>query len=67
MLQSPAISDRPGVKFQLGPGSNFLAGAGGDDSGRGRGRGFLVNIWSPVLLAGVLTVDIFQISIHNET
>ena len=30
-------SDRPGVRFQPGPGSNFLAGAGGTDSGRGRG------------------------------
>ena len=38
-------SDRPGVKFQPGPGSNFLAG--GIDSGRG--RGFLVKIWSSVL------------------
>ena len=34
------ISDRPGVRFQPGPGSNFLARAGGTDSGRGRGRDF---------------------------
>ena len=32
------VSDRPGVEFQPGPGSNFLAGAGagGTDCGRGR-------------------------------
>ena len=77
-----ACSDRPGVKFQPGPGSNFLAGVRGTDSSRGRDRGrvFLVKIWSPVRLAEViklfendeknvilLVVEIFQISIHNDT
>ena len=45
-------SDRQGVKFLPGPGSNFLAGAGGTDSDRG--RGFLVKIWSSVRLAEVM-------------
>ena len=45
-------SDRPGVRFQLGPWNNFLARAGGTDSSRG--RGFLVKIWSPVRLAEVM-------------
>ena len=40
-------SDPPGVRFQPGPGSNFLAGAGETDSG----LGFLVKIWSPVRFA----------------
>ena len=31
------ISDRPGVRLKLGPGRNFLARAGGTDSGRSRG------------------------------
>ena len=73
------VSDRPGVRFQTGPEMIFLAGAGGTNSGRGRGRGFLVKIWSPVQLAEVmklfenlekivilLVVEIFVISIQNE-
>ena len=44
--------DRPGLRFQPGPGSNFLARAGGIDCGRS--RGFLVKIWSPVRLAEVM-------------
>ena len=43
------VSDRPGVRFQPGPGSNILPGALS-----GRGRGFLVKIWSPVRLAEVM-------------
>ena len=31
------FSDRPGVKFQAGPGSNFLTGAGDTDFGQGPG------------------------------
>ena len=73
------VSDRPGVRFQQGPEMIFLAGAGGNNSGRDRGRGFLVKIWSPVQLAEVmklfenlekivilLVVEIFLICIENE-
>ena len=33
-MRSILCSDRPEVKFQPGPGSNFLAGAWGTDSGQ---------------------------------
>ena len=51
------LSDRPGVRLQPGPGpgSNFLAGAGGTDYGRS--RGFLVKIWSPVRLAEAMKLS----------
>ena len=35
-----SLSHLPGVRFQPGPGSNFLAGAGGTDSGRDRAGDF---------------------------
>ena len=49
-LYCAVCSDRPGVRFQSGPGSNVLAGAWGIDSS----RGFLVKIWSPVRLTKVM-------------
>ena len=42
------------VRFQPGPESKILAGAGGTDCGRDRARGFLVKFWSPVRLAEVM-------------
>ena len=53
-----------GVILRPGPGSNFLAGAGGTDSGRAG----TVDFWSRFgAQSGLLVVEIFRINIQYET